>query len=108
MTSKPTRLLVVDDSALYRQTIANVLRDATDVSIVGVARDGKDALEKIKRLDPDLLTLDVEKPGMNGIAVLRALNRRRLHPKAIMVSSLTAEGAQVTTDALLEEPSTSY
>lgn len=102
MRSEPTRLLVVDDSALYRQTIANVLRDAPDVSIVGVARDGKDALEKIERLDPDLLTLDVEMPGMNGIAVLRAINRRRLRTKAIMVSSLTAEGAQVTTDALLE------
>ena len=102
MTGEPTRLLVVDDSALYRQTISNVLRDAPDVSIVGVARDGKDALEKIERLDPDLLTLDVEMPGMNGIAVLREINRRRLRPKAIMVSSLTAEGAQVTTDALLE------
>lgn len=102
MTGEPTRLLVVDDSALYRQTIANVLRDAPDVSIVGVARDGKDALEKIGRLDPDLLTLDVEMPGMNGIEVLREINRRRLRPKAIMVSSLTAEGAQVTTDALLE------
>ena len=79
-----------------------MLRDAPDVSIVGVARDGKDALEKIESLDPDLLTLDVEMPGMNGIAVLRAINRRRLRPKAIMVSSLTAEGAQVTTDALLE------
>lgn len=102
MTGEPTRLLVVDDSALYRQTIVNVLRDSADVSIVGVARDGKDALEKIERLDPDLLTLDVEMPGMDGIEVLRAINRRRLRPKAVMVSSFTAEGAQVTTDALLE------
>jgi len=102
VTGEPTRLLVVDDSALYRQTIVNVLRDASDVSIVGVARDGEDALEKITRLDPDLLTLDVEMPGMNGIEVLREINRRRLRPKAIMVSSLTADGAQVTTDALLE------
>ena len=102
MTGEPTRLLVVDDSALYRQTISNVLRDAPDVSIIGVARDGKDALEKIERLDPDLLTLDVQMPGMDGIAVLREINRRRLRPKAIMVSSLTAEGAKVTTDALLE------
>jgi len=102
VSGEPTRVLVVDDSALYRQTISNVLRDARDVSIIGVARDGRDALEKIERLDPDLLTLDVQMPGMDGIAVLREISRRRMRPKAIMLSSLTAEGAQVTTDALLE------
>jgi two-component system chemotaxis response regulator CheB len=100
--STPTRLLIVDDSALYRQTIGNVLRDATDVDVVGIARDGHDALEKIASLDPDLLTLDVQMPDLDGIGVLREINRRRLRPKAIMVSSLTSEGAQVTTDALLE------
>jgi two-component system chemotaxis response regulator CheB len=102
VAGEPTRLLVVDDSALYRQTIVNALRDTPDVSIVGVARDGRDAIEKVEELDPDLLTLDVQMPGMDGIAVLREINRRRLRAKAIMVSSLTKEGAQVTTDALLE------
>jgi two-component system chemotaxis response regulator CheB len=102
MADGPTRLLVVDDSALYRQAVCNVLRDAPEVTIVGIARDGLDALEKIKELDPDLLTLDVQMPDMDGIGVLREINRRRLRPKAIMLSSLTSEGAQVTTDALLE------
>jgi two-component system chemotaxis response regulator CheB len=102
LTNKPTRILVVDDSALYRQTIHNVLRDFDDVSLVGIAKDGAEAVRKIEELDPDLLTLDVQMPGMDGIEVLREINRRRLRPKAIMVSSLTAEGAQVTTDALLE------
>ncbi|MHC5113966.1 MAG: protein-glutamate methylesterase/protein-glutamine glutaminase [Planctomycetota bacterium] len=101
MTS-PTRLLIVDDSALYRQTISIVLRDAEDVCVVGVAKDGIDALEKIAELDPDLLTLDVQMPDMDGICVLREINRRGLRTKAIMLSGLTSEGAQVTTDALLE------
>lgn len=97
-----TRLLIVDDSALYRQTISNVVRQFSGVSVVGVAKNGHDALEKIQALDPDLLTLDVQMPDMDGIGLLREIKRRGLRPKAIMVSSLTAEGAQVTTDALIE------
>ncbi len=102
MNSGPTKLLVVDDSALYRQSIHNVLREVADAAIVGTAKNGVEALEKIEELDPDLLTLDVQMPDMNGIQVLREIKRRRLRPKAIMVSSLTSEGAQVTTDALME------
>ncbi len=102
MNSAPTTILVVDDSALYRQSIDIVLREVADAKIVGFAKDGLHALEKIANLDPDLLTLDVQMPDMNGIEVLREIKRRRLRPKAIMVSSLTSEGAQVTTDALME------
>jgi len=90
----PTRILVVDDSALYRQSIHNVLREVADVSIVGTAKNGVEALAKIKELDPDLLTLDVQMPDMNGIEVLQEIRRRRLRPKAIMVSRFTSEGAQ--------------
>ena len=102
MNSAPIRILIVDDSALYRQSIHLVLREVADASIVGVAKNGLEALEKIEQLDPDLLTLDVQMPDMNGIEVLRELKKRGLRPKAIMVSSLTSEGAQVTTDALME------
>ena len=102
MTNYPTKILIVDDSALYRQSIQNVLRDCEVVSIVGTAKNGIEALEKIETLDPDLLTLDVQMPDMDGIQLLNEINRRGLRPKAIMVSGLTAEGAQVTTDALLE------
>ena len=98
----PTRILVVDDSALYRQNIANVLRQAENVVVVGRAGNGEEALQKIEELDPDLLTLDVQMPEMDGIAVLREIKQRGLRAKAVMVSSFTAEGAQVTTDALLE------
>ncbi len=99
MKSRPTTILVVDDSALYRQTIRNVLRHVDQTQAIGVAKDGVDALEKIKRLDPDLLTLDVQMPDRDGIELLREIKRRRLRAKAIMVSSFTSRGAQVTTDA---------
>lgn len=102
MTHPSLSILVVDDSALYRQSIVNVLREIPDVHVVGTAKDGVDALAKIEELSPDLVTLDVQMPDMDGIQVLRTLKRRRHTPRVIMVSSLTAEGAQVTTEALME------
>lgn len=99
---EPTKILVVDDSALYRQLINNVLRKIPRAAVVGLAKNGVDALEKIEQLDPDLLTLDVQMPDMDGIQVLREIKRRGLRPQSIMISSFTAEGAQVTTDALME------
>ncbi len=96
------RILVVDDSALYRQLVRNVLRDVPGVEVVGAARGGQEALDLVERLDPELLTLDVHMPDIDGIAVLRELKRRRARARAIMLSSLTSNGAQVTTDALLE------
>ncbi len=99
---EPTRVLVVDDSALYRQTISNLLHARPDIQVVGRAGNGVDALEKIRELDPDLLTLDVQMPDMDGITLLKEINQRRLRAKAIMVSSFTSEGAQETTAALLE------
>ena len=95
------RVMVVDDSGLYRQFVKNVLRNISDVEVVGFACTGKEAMEKIPELHPDLLTLDVQMPDMNGLELLREIKKRRLPVKAIMISSLTAHGAQVTTDALL-------
>jgi two-component system chemotaxis response regulator CheB len=95
------KVMVVDDSALYRQMVRNVLRDLPDVEVVGLACTGKEALVKIPELQPDLLTLDVQMPDMNGLELLREIKKRRLPVKAVMLSSLTAHGAQVTTDALL-------
>jgi two-component system chemotaxis response regulator CheB len=96
------RILVVDDSALYRQLIQNVLREVPGVQVVGMAKSGQEALSQVEELAPDLLTLDVRMPGGDGIHVLHELKKRRSKTKAIMVSSLTANGAQVTMDALLE------
>jgi two-component system chemotaxis response regulator CheB len=93
--------MIVDDSALYRQMIKNVLKGLDGVEIVGLASTGKEAIERIPELQPDLLTLDVQMPQMNGLQVLDEINRLRLPVKAVMLSSLTSHGAQVTMDALL-------
>lgn len=102
MNDRPLRLLVIDDSALYRQLVCNVLREIPGVEVVGMAKSGQEALTLIDELDPDLLTLDVQMPVVNGIEVLRVLKTKRSRAGAIMLSSLTANGAQITTDALLE------
>ena len=102
MSDADLRLLIVDDSALYRQAINAVVRDIPAVQIVGIARDGREAIKKIQSLNPDVLTLDVEMPNMNGIETLREMNRLKLTARAIMVSSLTQAGAKVTLEALFE------
>jgi two-component system chemotaxis response regulator CheB len=100
--SDTVRILVVDDSALYRQLVRNVLRDVPGVVVVGAAKNGNEALALVGELDPDLLTLDVRMPDADGIDVLRGLRKSGSRAKAIMLSSLTANGAQTTTDALFE------
>ena len=77
MDSNVIRIIVVDDSPLYRQLVGNVLRDVPGVNVVGMAGSGQDALDQVDRLAPDLLTLDVNMPGIDGIEVLRSLRRRR-------------------------------
>ncbi|MEM6471687.1 MAG: chemotaxis response regulator protein-glutamate methylesterase [Planctomycetota bacterium] len=101
-SSAKLRVLVVDDSALYRQTVSRVLADFDDVEVVGIAKDGLDAIEKLQSLEPDLLTLDVEMPEMNGIETLREMKRLKTSSRAIMLSSLTEAGAKITLDALFE------
>ena len=102
MVEGSLRLLVVDDSALYRQMLQNLLRRIPGVEVVGAAGDGREALEMVERLRPHLVTLDVQMPTMDGLEFLRNLRQRRLPTGAIMVSSLTSQGAKATTDALLE------
>lgn len=95
-------VLVVDDSALYRETVCRLLRDFSNVRIVGVAQDGRDAVEKAKQLRPHLMTLDVEMPVMNGLQTLDEIGRLKLPTRAIMLSSLTEAGGRVTMDALFK------
>lgn len=94
------RILVVDDSTVFRKVVRDTLSQVPGVEVVGVANDGKAALEKIDRLTPDLVTLDIEMPVMSGIAVLQELRQRSSRPEVIMLSSLTDEGAYATTQAL--------
>src|ERR1700753_3248224 len=93
------RVLIVDDSALVRSLLTDILRADPGIEVVGVASDAHIAREKIKALNPDVLTLDVEMPKMDGITFLRNLMRLRPMP-VVMVSSLTDRGADITLDAL--------
>ncbi|HWX81865.1 MAG TPA: chemotaxis response regulator protein-glutamate methylesterase [Steroidobacteraceae bacterium] len=99
MSNKKIRVLVVDDSAVMRQLLSEILRTDPDIEVVGTAPDPYVAREKIKLLNPDVLTLDVEMPRMDGLAFLRNLMRLRPMP-VVMCSSLTQNGAAVALDAL--------
>jgi two-component system chemotaxis response regulator CheB len=93
------RVLIIDDSAYARQIITEILRADAGIEVVGCASDAHVAREMIRRLNPDVLTLDVEMPRMDGLTFLRNLMRLRPMP-VVMVSSLTAHGAEVTLEAL--------
>ncbi|KPJ89730.1 MAG: chemotaxis protein [Gammaproteobacteria bacterium SG8_11] len=93
------KVLIVDDSALVRQLLTEILNSAPGIEVVGTAHDPYMAREKIKQLNPDVLTLDVEMPKMDGITFLSNLMRLRPMP-VVMVSSLTEQGADVTLQAL--------
>ncbi|MCP4901307.1 MAG: response regulator, partial [bacterium] len=100
MKAKP-RILVVDDSVVARRIITEILSSEESIEVVGTAANGRIALAKIPILKPDILTLDVDMPELNGLEVLREV--RLLYPdiKVIMVSSLTERGAKVTVDSLI-------
>ena len=102
MSHTTLRVLVVDDSALYRQMLQHVLGRIEGVEVVGVAEDGRQAVEMVASLQPDAITLDVQMPGLDGMGVLRELGQQKRRPRAIMVSSLTQEGAPAATEAMLE------
>ena len=98
-SSKKIKVLIVDDSALVRRMLTDILSSDKNIEVVGTAPDPLIARDKIKQLKPDVLTLDVEMPKMDGLTFLS--NLMRLHPlPVIMVSSLTEKGADVTLQAL--------
>ena len=96
---KKIRVLIVDDSALIRKMLTELLSGAPDIEVIGSAPDPLVAREKIKKLNPDVLTLDVEMPRMDGLTFLSNLMRLRPMP-VVMVSSLTQKGADTTLQAL--------
>jgi two-component system chemotaxis response regulator CheB len=93
------RVLIIDDSALVRRILSELLSADREMEVVGTASDAYMARDKIKQFDPDVLTLDVEMPKMDGVTFLRNLMRLRPMP-VVMVSSLTEHGAEITLDAL--------
>jgi two-component system, chemotaxis family, protein-glutamate methylesterase/glutaminase len=94
------RVLVVDDTVTYRKILGDVLAEIPGVTVVGVASNGKIALQKVEQLRPDVLTLDLEMPEMDGLEVLRRLRAAKADVGAIMLSAFTVEGAQATLAAL--------
>lgn len=97
--SRPIRVLIVDDSALMRQAVRRILSADPEIEVVDVARDGLEALAKVERLQPDVMTMDVEMPHLDGLSALRLLMERYPRP-VVMLSSVTAAGAEATVKAL--------
>jgi len=97
--SRPVRVLIVDDSAVMRQLLASLLAIDPEIEVVGTAADPYIARERIKALNPDVVTLDVEMPHMDGLTFLRKIMTLRPMP-VVMISTLTQRGADVTLEAL--------
>ncbi len=97
--NKRVRVLIVDDSAVIRQLLSMLLSDDPEIEVVGTAGDPYEARERIKELNPDVVTLDVEMPNMDGVTFLRKIMTLRPMP-VIMVSTLTQAGAETTLEAL--------
>lgn len=94
-----TKLLVVDDSAFMRKLISDFFSDHRHIEVIGAARNGKDAIKKIEQLKPDVVTMDVEMPEMNGMEALKEIMQKYPLP-VIMLSSTTKQGAENTLMAM--------
>ena len=93
------KVIIIDDSAFMRKALSKMLESDTDISVIATARDGAEGLDKIRTLKPDVVTLDVDMPRMDGITALKHIMAENPLP-VLMVSSLTKEGAQITLEAL--------
>jgi two-component system, chemotaxis family, protein-glutamate methylesterase/glutaminase len=98
--NKPLRVLIVDDTAIYRKVVTEVLSELPDVEVLGTANNGKIAMTKIASLKPDILTLDIEMPEMNGLDVLSSIRSQGYDVGAIVLSTLTHKGGELTMQAL--------
>src|SRR5690625_769156 len=96
---KPIRVLIIEDSAFMRKMISEILTSDERIHVVGTARNGEDGLKKIKILSPDVVTLDIEMPIMDGITALEKIMKTNPLP-VVMLSSLTSKGAEKTVLAI--------
>lgn len=93
------KVLVVDDSAFMRKALSTMLDKDPDIKVIGTARDGQEGLDLVRKLDPDVVTMDIEMPKMDGLTALRHIMMEAPRP-VLMVSSLTTEGAEATLKAM--------
>ncbi len=96
----PIRVLIVDDSVVIRRLLTDIIEADPDFEVVGTASNGQIAVDKMTRLQPDVITLDVEMPVLDGIGTLRLLRERGLSKPTVMFSTLTERGAAATLDAM--------
>lgn len=94
------RVLVVDDSALVRRLVTTALSQAPDIDVAGVAKDGVEAVRMVDELKPDVVTLDIEMPNLDGLGALTQIREKHTRLPVIMFSTLTERGATATLDAL--------
>lgn len=99
MSNDRIRVLVVDDSAFMRRVLKEMIESDQSIKVIGTARDGDEGVEMALSLNPDVVTMDIEMPNVNGLEAIGAIMERRPTP-IIVVSSLTNEGAKATFDAL--------
>src|SRR5580693_6365263 len=97
--ARKIRVLVIDDSAIVRKILSEALSSESDIEVIGTAPDPIVALEKIKRLKPDVLTLDIEMPRMDGLTFLKSLMQTAPLP-VIIVSSLAQSSCAIAMEAL--------
>jgi two-component system, chemotaxis family, protein-glutamate methylesterase/glutaminase len=94
------KVLVVDDSALMRKIISDIINSEEDMEAVDIARNGQDMFDKISKHNPNVITLDVEMPVMDGITALKEIKKRRLNIPVIMLSSVSVKGTALTMECL--------
>ncbi|HTF96947.1 MAG TPA: chemotaxis response regulator protein-glutamate methylesterase [Cellvibrio sp.] len=95
----PVRVLVVDDSNFFQHRLKDIINEHPDLKVIGIASNGREAVEKAAELKPDIITMDFEMPVMDGVTAIKHIMANRKVP-ILMFSSLTYEGAKVTLDAL--------
>ncbi|WP_196137344.1 chemotaxis response regulator protein-glutamate methylesterase [Aliikangiella sp. G2MR2-5] len=95
----PIKVLIVDDSQFFCRRVGSILHSAHDIEVVGIANNGQEAIQKAEKLQPDVITLDVEMPVMDGVTALKQIVKV-CNARVLMLSSLTYENAKITLDAL--------
>lgn len=99
-TGKPLRVAIADDSTVFRRTLAKIVGESPDINLVGEAADGTEALALVLQQKPDVMVLDIEMPGMDGMQVLGECKKKAVKTRFIMFSSHSAEGTTQTIEAL--------